>query len=209
MDYPVSDPTVGLVGGKFSDGDAVGGVSASRDPAAWANAVTDELLAIIAAAGLTPDEEDLNQVLDALVLLGLRSATSTLTGVVELATDAEAVAGASAVLAVSPAGLLAALTAFLPKRTFNANDYIRIPDVPGGLIIQWGNRGDITAGSTAAVTYPVAFPVGMDGCSVSPSYSITGAGAAYMSHINTSASILTINNTGSVTCAARWLAIGR
>ncbi|HIE3658053.1 TPA: gp53-like domain-containing protein, partial [Yersinia enterocolitica] len=23
------------------------------------------------------------------------------------------------------------------KRTFTTNDYIRIPDVPGGLIIQW------------------------------------------------------------------------
>ncbi|MGL5283973.1 MAG: gp53-like domain-containing protein [Plesiomonas shigelloides] len=26
----------------------------------------------------------------------------------------------------------------LPKRTFTSNDFIRIPDVPGGLIIQWG-----------------------------------------------------------------------
>ena len=86
-----------------------------------------------------------------------------------------------------------------------ANGYQKLPS---GLIVQWGGTGNITAGSAQAVTYPIAFPSGMQGCSVSPSYATTGAGAAYMSHVNTSASTLTINNTGAVTCAARWLAFG-
>lgn len=73
MDYPKTDPAVGLVGGKFTDGDPVGGVPPSRDPAAWANAVTDELIAIIAAAGLTPDEENFAQVLAALRSSGVFS----------------------------------------------------------------------------------------------------------------------------------------
>ncbi|MGL5726699.1 MAG: gp53-like domain-containing protein [Plesiomonas sp.] len=46
----------------------------------------------------------------------------------------------------------------LPKRTFSARDFIRIPDVPGGLIIQWGN--DITTGVTFLTpkSFPTPFP---------------------------------------------------
>lgn len=66
MDYPKSDPTVGLVGGKFSDGDPVGGVSPSRDPAAWANAVSDELIHVIEQGGLAPAEGDNTQLWQAL-----------------------------------------------------------------------------------------------------------------------------------------------
>lgn len=68
MDYPISVPGVGLVGGKFVDEDASVGQIGSLIPAAWGNAVTDELLAVIAAAGLEPDEGNLTQ-----LLLALRS----------------------------------------------------------------------------------------------------------------------------------------
>lgn len=61
MDYPVSVPGVGLVGGKFVDEDQGVGQIGSLIPAAWGNAVTDELLAVIAGAGFTPDEEDNGQ----------------------------------------------------------------------------------------------------------------------------------------------------
>jgi hypothetical protein len=67
MDYPKSDPTIGLVGGKFSDGDPAGGIPASRDPAAWANLTTDELLNILTAFGVTPDEANNHQLIDALL----------------------------------------------------------------------------------------------------------------------------------------------
>lgn len=43
-----------------------------------------------------------------------------------------------------------------PKRTFLANDYIRIPDVPGGLIINWGTLNSSAVGATT-VTLPFAF----------------------------------------------------
>jgi len=69
MDYPLSDPTVGLVGGKFTDGDPAGGVAASRDPASWANSVSDELINVLIAAGMVPDEADTGQVADALLSL--------------------------------------------------------------------------------------------------------------------------------------------
>ena len=54
------------------------------------------------------------------------------------------------------------LAALLPKRSFGINDYIRIPDVPGGLIIQWGSApyNDIPGGAVVQlpITYPVRFP---------------------------------------------------
>jgi hypothetical protein len=61
VDYPKSLPSVGLVGGKFVDEDAVAGTPGSLIPALWGNAVTDELLALIAASGLVPDENDNTQ----------------------------------------------------------------------------------------------------------------------------------------------------
>lgn len=58
--------------------------------------------------------------------------------------------------------LESALTAFLPKRSFAGSDYIRIPDVPGGLIIQWaeGSIFSLSAGSISSqiVGLPAAFP---------------------------------------------------
>ena len=48
-----------------------------------------------------------------------------------------------------------AVMSMFSKRAFAANDYIRIPDVPGGLIIQWGTLG-MTNGA-GQVTFPVAF----------------------------------------------------
>lgn len=61
MDYPKSTPNVGLVGGKFVDENTSTGQPGSLIPAAWGNAVTEELLAVIVAAGLTPSESDLTQ----------------------------------------------------------------------------------------------------------------------------------------------------
>jgi len=66
MDYPKSDATVGLVGGKFTDGDPGAGVAASRDPSSWANLVTDELLNVLVAGGIVPDEATNTQVRDAI-----------------------------------------------------------------------------------------------------------------------------------------------
>ncbi|MFT0869659.1 phage tail protein [Pseudomonas sp. CAM1A] len=66
MDYPKRTPGIGLVGGKFADENASTGQPGSLIPATWGNAVTDELLAVIKAAGLTPSEDDSAQLLQAI-----------------------------------------------------------------------------------------------------------------------------------------------
>ncbi|MEW9901652.1 phage tail protein [Pseudomonas putida] len=66
MDYPKSLPNAGLVSGKFVDEDPVAGTPGSLIPADWANALMDELLGIISAAGLSPDEADHTQLVRAI-----------------------------------------------------------------------------------------------------------------------------------------------
>ncbi|MGL5490405.1 MAG: gp53-like domain-containing protein [Shewanella sp.] len=81
-------------------------------------------------------------------------------------------------------GIQALLTALLPKRTFSANDFIRIPDVPGGLIIQWGKVTIPTGGSW---TFPTVFPNSLLGFSVIHGPAATGV---------VNASVSTANNSG-------------
>lgn len=71
MDYPKSVPGVGLVNNQFVDEDAVSGAPGSLIPAAWGNAVTQELLAVIQAAGLVPSEANNAQLLAAIKSLSL------------------------------------------------------------------------------------------------------------------------------------------
>jgi hypothetical protein len=70
LDYPKSVPSVGLVNGQFVDEDPVAGKPGSLIPAAWGNGVTQEILSVVQAAGMTPNEAANNQLLGA-----LRSAT--------------------------------------------------------------------------------------------------------------------------------------
>ncbi|MBV6750413.1 phage tail protein [Pseudomonas chlororaphis] len=63
MDYPKSVPSVGLVNGKFVDENPVTGAPGSLIPAAWGNSITDEVVNVVKASGLVPDETDLGQLL--------------------------------------------------------------------------------------------------------------------------------------------------
>lgn len=56
MDYPKSVANIGLVDGKFVDENTASGVVGSLIPSAWGNAVTDEIIAVIKAAGINPTE---------------------------------------------------------------------------------------------------------------------------------------------------------
>ena len=52
------------------------------------------------------------------------------------------------------------LNAYFPARGFSASGYIRIPNQPGGLILQWGQVPPIPAGGSLIVNYTMAFPGG-------------------------------------------------
>lgn len=67
MDYP-SD-LANMVGGKFYDGDAVNNIPPTNDRATEMNDVFDEIINVITAAGLTPDEDDLTQLSTAITTL--------------------------------------------------------------------------------------------------------------------------------------------
>ena len=77
MDYPISVPNVNLLNGKFTDGNPGAGIVASLDPSAWANLVTDELLNVLAAAGIAPSEIVNNQLASAIQSCLLNTATDT------------------------------------------------------------------------------------------------------------------------------------
>jgi hypothetical protein len=85
MDFPNSQPDVGLVGGVFVDENPATGQPGSRIPAAWGNAVTRELLNVIEAAGLEPDDAQTDQLLQAIrTLVPERSAFARVSGTLTL-----------------------------------------------------------------------------------------------------------------------------
>lgn len=71
MDYPKSVPSVGLVNGQFVDEDPIAGKPGSLIPATWGNSVTQEILNVVQAAGMAPNEASNNQLLAALRSPGL------------------------------------------------------------------------------------------------------------------------------------------
>ena len=94
MDYPKSVPGVGLVGGKFIDENVQTGQQGSLIPAAWGNAVSDEILSVITGAGLTPDESAYDQLLEAIETLIASGAVTYENSAAVLQEDGVASAGA-------------------------------------------------------------------------------------------------------------------
>ena len=80
--------------------------------------------------------------------INLEQATTSAIGGVELATDAEALAGSDTTRAVTSAGLAS-------NQSKAASGYT---ELPGGIILQWGTSGSIASNTSASVTFPIAFP---------------------------------------------------
>ena len=82
-----------------------------------------------------------------------------------------ATAGDNSTLLATTAFVTAALATFLPKRSFGLNDFIRLPDVPGGLILQWGTTAGTGADGLITSTLPTPFPNNNGICGVCAYYS--------------------------------------
>lgn len=84
MDYPKSIPSVGLVNGGFVDENPLAGTPGSLIPATWGNGVTQEIVNVIKAAGLTPDEAKNDQLATAIGALvdfsKMKNTPTTLSG---------------------------------------------------------------------------------------------------------------------------------
>lgn len=94
------------------------------------------------------------------------AASADVAGAIRIATDAETYAGQSRIAAITPSTLNLFFVALFGKRTFSENDYIRIPDVPGGLILQWCKIVD--NGNTNS--FPIAFSTAVLGMVASVIY---------------------------------------
>lgn len=139
-----------------------------------------------------------------------QAASSTATGVVELATDAEVQSGAPVGLVVTNDGLASF------GKNHASSGYQALP---GGLILQWGTDSlfvSATSNATKAVTYPLAFPTAplfriahMAGETNISSVNYWGVRAENNSSSLTGFTILYINEFSSgSTIDAAWFAIG-
>lgn len=158
-------PTTARPQGAFKNRSAPNAKDGSYLERDWANDWDGFFGSLLRAAGMTPngtpDTALSSQYFDALGSLGLRQATESVSGVSKFSTLALALAGVDNSTSMTPSKVKSVVSALLPKRVFLDNDYIRIPDVPGGLIVQIGS---VTTDSETSVSFPVAFPAGARGC---------------------------------------------
>lgn len=94
-----------------------------------------------------------------------------------------------------------------PKRAFSTNDFIRIPDVPGGLIIQFGSA--IFNSLSGLVTFPTPFPNAALACIPVKN---TANAARYVSYSGLTKNSFTVygwvsSGAGNVD-SFNWIAIG-
>lgn len=143
---------------------ALAGLTGSADKLAYFNG--DDTAALTALTGVGRDIIGKTTIADVLSYLGLGAAAKQ-----GVATSAEMQAGTATDLLPS----VAAVMSLFSKRSFATNDFIRIPDVPGGLIIQWGEA--TTSPSSYFVNFPMMFPTSCFGVVLSDRAATTTVGS--------------------------------
>lgn len=146
-----ASPSVGYP----SPGDPLTATPASKGGAFWFHQLGEELRAIQTAAGITPDHEDLTQLLTALRSAGVFTTPS----LGDRTTKAATMACFSQEFSVSLAG----------------SGYQKLPS---GLIVQWG-AVSTSASADVTLTFPIAFPTSAL-CAVAVPVSGTGTTVAMM-----------------------------
>lgn len=199
----------------------VGNTPASS-PAQWKELYGQATETIRGTAEVATSAEALAGVDDATMMTPLKTktvlnaytppdATTTVKGIARFGTPAEQLAGALSTVLSNPAGVLALITAMFPKRVFAANDSIRIPDVAGGLLIQWGTMTTVSTDSGGTLfSYPTVFPNSVLAVFATPRGVAGGSESPeYYSVTNTNARILSVKGDGTaLNSTMNWLAIG-
>lgn len=120
MDYPKSVPSAGLVNGKFIDENPLTGKPGSLIPADWGNGVTDEIVNVISAAGLAPNESDNTQLKAAISTLVEKNRNES------FASKEEAESGASSNRLMSPLRVFQAIEKKLVQATETVFGWARV-----------------------------------------------------------------------------------
>ncbi|EKT4495766.1 hypothetical protein QEM27_003526 [Pseudomonas putida] len=171
--YPLrfNNPSAQYPQGSFKNRSAPNAKDGSYLEQDWANDKEGFFQRLLVAAGIAPnglvDTAENSQYFDALAEIinssvSVPDATTLVKGISRFGSIAEQVAGLSNTIMTNPAGVMALLTSWFPKRTFAASDYIRIPDQPGGLIINFGSAaygatsGSVLVTATLVAAYPNA-----------------------------------------------------
>lgn len=149
MDYPKSVPGVGLVDGKFIDENTTTGQVGSLIPSSWGDAVTDEILAVIQAAGLAPDEHNNAQLVQAIGLLLAEAlpgeATAAVLGLVKQASKLEAEEGTDDKKTMSALRVHQAIAKKAPAAAV-------VVSTAASKVLAAGDLGLVLVDSTAAAT---------------------------------------------------------
>lgn len=128
--------------------------------------------------------------------MGIGQATESKPGIVQIS---DAINANDSRVAASSA----AVYRLLPKRVYTTNDFIRIPDMPGGLIIQWGL---LNSGTTAY--YPTPFSYACCYVTQCPQSMDTGPHGLIYHHVSGFDAARWERPALITSVPCRWLAIG-
>lgn len=137
--------------------------------------------------------------------IGVVNSTESLSGIIEIASDAETITGTDNTRALTPAKLRLGFGILL-----GVTGYISFPTWMGGLVVQWA-RISVTDDGNTTWTYPIAFPnaafVGF-GTHAQSFDTLEDAGIAVYSMTTTTATIRNGTNAGGFNSLINVLAIG-
>ncbi|MDO9235957.1 MAG: hypothetical protein Q7U28_07995 [Aquabacterium sp.] len=176
-----ASPSIGYA----TAGNPGAGTPATKPGAYWYHMMTEEIRGVLVAAGLTPSQSDVTQLLQALRAAGVFQTQATNDATTKVAT-----------------------TAFVnPGSSIASTGYLKLPS---GLIIQWGSSASISSGANLAVTLPIAFPNNIfNFYTLLQQGTDLAAGGAYVGQNRASSlSSITIRNLGPAAAQYSYLAFG-
>lgn len=127
------------------------------------------------------------------------AASQTVSGLIEIATNAEVAAGTDTVRAITAAGLFSTLT-----KSHSTSGYQKLPN---GLIIQWGDTAVLSSSADVTTTFPIAFPNACFSVVCTQNYSAGSGVTGYAASGNSGLTgfVSRANSTGN---GFRYIAIG-